>query len=188
MRVGLLQEILANRLGELLMDRPECLLEGLQLLWAERDDLAAALLDSLDVAGFPSRRILPLEGGQLPRRVAHDLLEVRRKPVVHLLAEEEGVPQEAVVGQHGVLLDLVELHVDDGDQGVFLRVHHALLQRVVRLGEVDGNRVRLDLLVLRDEQRALHHADLHSGEILGLPDRLVRRDLLESALPEGDAL
>src|SRR3972149_914597 len=108
-RVGLLQQILPHYLGELLVHGAEGHLEGGPLRRGELDDLAATPPDPLDVAGLAPGRLRALEGRQLPRRVPQHLLDVRRQPLVHLLAEEEGVPQEAVVGQDGVVLHLVEL-------------------------------------------------------------------------------
>ena len=93
-----------------------------------------------------------------------------------------------VAGQHDVLLHFVELLRIDRRQRVFLRVDRPILQSQVDLGEGDRRGIRADGAREHRIQRRVGHADLQSLHVLGLVDRLVRRDLAFAVIGDGDDL
>ena len=110
----------------------------------------------------------------------------------------ESLPQRAaddreqrlgdVAGEHDVRLHLVELLRQDRRQRVLLRVHGALLQREIDLGEGDRRGVGADRLREHEVQRRRRHAQLHALHVLGLLDLLVGGHMALAVIGERDDL
>ena len=90
-----------------------------------------------------------------------------------------------VAGQDDVLLHLVELLGLDGGQRVFLRVHGAVLQRQVDLGEGDRRRVGAAGARQRGVGRRVGHAHLQALHLVAVREQLVAGRVARAVVGEG---
>src|SRR5574341_335025 len=157
-------QVHADLVDPLVVDRARLRAEGGQLRGRQRHDLHAVLLQLLVRRGgavepLPRAGLLPRR--YLDRRLAHEVA-VRRR---------EAVPRELGDGD------------DDGDDGVLLPVHRALLEGLLGLAPVHVHGVRAERPEGVDEDRRADDADLEVLEVLGLADgALAVRDLAKAVL------
>ena len=111
---------------------------------------------------------------RLGKAVAQHLLLFRRQAVPELLADDDDVLREGVVGGRDVFLHLEELVGQDDAVGIFLAVDGLVFQRGVQFAERHRHRVGLQRLEGFEIDRVRDHAQLQPGEILDLRDRAAR--------------
>ena len=116
-------------------------------------------------------RLVALILARLGEGVAEHLLLFRRQAVPELLADDDDVLREGVVGRRDVFLHLEELVRQDDAVGIFLAVDGPVLQRGVELAERHRHRIGLERLEGFEIDRIRDHAQLQAGEILDLGDR-----------------
>src|SRR5215510_7354150 len=179
---------LAELLAELLDDRLQFVPELRLLGRRELGHLHAVLLQLAErlVAVVADR--LSLEEGRLARRLLDGLLLDWRERIPGLLRQQQHPDAVDVLGEHEVLLDLVELAAEDRRGGILLPVERSLLERVVELGKRHRQRVCAECVEGIDEQRVLDHPDLQSGDVGRVVDRPPAvGDLPEAVLPERES-
>ena len=131
-----------------------------EALAVDLHDLQALLLELFGELRFALLDLFRRPRRRFTRHFGEDLLLVIGQLVPHVRRDLRGQTVDDMAAHHDRLLHFVELLRFDRGQRVLLRIHRAILQREIDLGERDRRRVGTAGLRCRHVSRDVRHPNL----------------------------